>query len=302
MADASSHEESSSVLAGGLGSLVAADGYKLRYRRYRPSGEPKAAVLCIHGIQSHAGWYDLSCRHLSQQGLDVFFVDRRGSGMNTEDRGFCTGYGQLRDDLRRAVAHVRAMSPSKQVFLVAISWGAKLALATLKKFPTLVDGLTLVCPGIAAKIGPTFRERLQIGGSFVIWPRRPIRVPLTDPHLFTDSPEWQEFLRKDKRLLRMGTARLLMTSVFLDREIRGAAPSIQTPVVTFLAGRDRIIDNERVRQYVDGFKSTDKRVIEYPEAHHTLEFEPDPTPFFNDLTGWIHAHLAAEDAQQRRTG
>jgi hypothetical protein len=29
--------------------------------------------------------------------------------------------------------------------------------------------------------------------------------------------------------------------------------------------------------------------VEYPGAAHTLEFEPDPLPYFADLTNWIGA-------------
>lgn len=297
-----SMDERRPITAGGLGSLTAADGYLLRYRRYRPQGAARGAVVCLHGIQSHAGWYDASCRHLASQGFDVFFVDRRGSGMNTEDRGFCTGIRQLCDDVTRAVEHVRAHCPAAPVFLLAISWGAKLAAASLKRSPNLVDGLVLVTPGFAAKIGPTLRERLAIGSSFLLWPRRPIRVPLTEPTLFTDNPDWQEFLRQDKRLLRTGTARLLMTSVWLDRDLRAAPKSIRVPTVVFLAGRDRIIDNLRVRAYVDRFAAVDKTVIEYPAAHHTLEFEPDPQPYYRDLAEWLSARAPAGAERARRSG
>ena len=280
-------DEQRPMTVGGLGSFQAADGYTIRYRRYRAIAEPRAVVVCIHGIQSHAGWYDASCRHLSNQGFEVFFVDRRGSGMNNEDRGHCTGINQLTGDVVRAVEHAKKEAPGRPVFLVGISWGGKLAAATVKAHPTLVDGLALVCPGFFAKIGPTFRERMIIGGSFLIWPRRPVRVPLTEPYLFTDSFEWQEFLAQDRRLLRTGTVRLLMTSVFMDGVVRSAPKHIKIPTVTFLAGKDRIIDNDKVRAYVSRFASTDKQVIEYPSFHHTLEFESDPRPYFRDLSDWL---------------
>ena len=37
-------------------------------------------------------------------------------------------------------------------------------------------------------------------------------------------------------------------------------------------------------------------MIEYPEAHHTLEFEPDPTRYALDLIVWLEAHAAANVA------
>jgi alpha-beta hydrolase superfamily lysophospholipase len=59
------------------------------------------------------------------------------------------------------------------------------------------------------------------------------------------------------------------------------------PVLVLLAGQERIIRNEPTRRYVERFASADKTVIEYPEAHHTLEFEPDPERFIADLRQWL---------------
>jgi acylglycerol lipase len=58
-------------------------------------------------------------------------------------------------------------------------------------------------------------------------------------------------------------------------------------VLLMLAGRDRIIDNARTRAYVGSFASADRTIVEYSNAHHTLEFEPDPSPVFADLAGWL---------------
>ena len=54
-----------------------------------------------------------------------------------------------------------------------------------------------------------------------------------------------------------------------------------------LAGQDRIIDNRATRKFLEQIASPDKTVIEYPEAQHTLEFEPDRDQFIDDLLGWM---------------
>jgi alpha-beta hydrolase superfamily lysophospholipase len=56
-----------------------------------------------------------------------------------------------------------------------------------------------------------------------------------------------------------------------------------------LAGKDRIIDNAATRRFVEQFPTTDRSVIEYPNAHHTLEFEPGGPPFVDDLLTWLKA-------------
>jgi alpha-beta hydrolase superfamily lysophospholipase len=272
--------------------MAAGDGYRWAYRKYNTSAIPKARLICIHGIQSHAGWYEYSCRRLSQAGLEVYFVDRRGSGMNASARGDAPSFRRLLDDLAEFIQQLRqAPGGPGPIFMMAISWGGKLAVAFERRHPGLVDGLILACPGFFPVVGPTFRERLAI---LIARFRQPIRlfsVPLSDPELFTANPVRQRFIRHDTLSLRHATARLLVESVRLDAYVRGAGSRILIPVLLLLAGRDRIINNERTRRFVNGFASKDKQIIEYREAHHTLEFEADPERFIDDVRQWIERRL-----------
>ena len=77
----------------------ASDGYRWRYRWYLPPGIPRAHVACIHGIQSHGGWYEHSCQRLCEAGYSVCSLDRRGAGLNQEARGDAPSFRRLLDDL-----------------------------------------------------------------------------------------------------------------------------------------------------------------------------------------------------------
>jgi alpha-beta hydrolase superfamily lysophospholipase len=273
-------------------SFTAGDGYVWRYRRYRPAGPPRARVVCIHGIQSHAGWYEYSCTRLSRAGFAVSFLDRRGSGVNDQDRGDAPGFRRLLDDLAEFLrAETAANTEKLPVFLAAISWGGKLAVALQRRHPGLVDGLALLCPGFFARVKPPLGQRLTILGTRLVRPRKLFPVPLDDPGLFTATPRWQQFIREDPLGLRRATARLLIESVRLDGYLRIVPKHVRVPVLLLLAEHDRVIDNARTRRYVDKFPTADKEVIEYPGAHHTLEFEPDPDRFLGDLENWLRRHL-----------
>src|SRR5262249_24988795 len=112
-------------------------------------------------------------------------------------------------------------------------------------------------------------------------------VPLNDPELFTATPRWQQFFRDDPLRLREVTVRLMVESVRLGGYLRLVARSVQVPVLVLLAGNDRIIDNARTRRFVERFSTTDRTVIEYPGAHHTLEFEANPDGFIDDWVRWL---------------
>jgi alpha-beta hydrolase superfamily lysophospholipase len=270
-----------------LETWTASDGYRWRYRRYGVAGTPKGRVVALHGIQSHGGWYTASCRYLAEAGYAVDFLDRRGSGLNEEARGDAPGFRRLLADIAE---FLRAGSPA---FLAGISWGGKLAVALEQFHPGLTAGLLLLTPGLCPRIRPPGRQRLAIVWSRLVSPRRLFPIPLDDPELFTANPVRQAFIRDDPLSLRQATARFLVSSIHLDIVLRRAPLRIGLPVLLLLAGRDRIIDNARTRAYLERFATSDRQVIEYPKAHHTLEFEPDPTPVFADVLAWLERHRQA---------
>lgn len=280
-----------------LQSWTATDGYRWQYRRYPPAGIPRGQVVCLHGIQSHAGWYDYSCARLSLAGYKVFFLDRRGSGQNQQERGDTPSFRRLLDDVAEFLMSLQAERRTAPLFLLGISWGGKLAAALPYHSRGLIDGLVLICPGFCPRVRPPWTQRLAIAWARLARPRRMFPIPLNDPELFTATPRWQEFIRTDPLALRQATARLLVESVRLDRYLRRAQTYVQVPVLLLLAERDRIIDNRGTRNFVARFASTDKTVAEYAQAHHTLEFEPEPDRFVDDLLRWLDEHQLARDSR-----
>src|SRR5437588_4197213 len=122
-----------------LGAHTAGDGYRCSYRRYGPTGLERARVVCVHGIQSHAGWYGHSCRRWAAAGYDVFFLDRRGSGLNSTARGDTPSFRRLLDDVGEFLHDLRNKA-GLPLILVGISWGAKIAVGLARRHPGLLDG------------------------------------------------------------------------------------------------------------------------------------------------------------------
>jgi alpha-beta hydrolase superfamily lysophospholipase len=165
---------------------------------------------------------------------------------------------------------------------------------TSANHPDLVDGLALICPGLHPRVGVSLGERLRIARAFLLDRRKTFPIPLSDPALFTASPDGQRFIADDPLGLHEATAGLLAVSTFIDRRVRRARSGVTQPALLMLAGRDRIVDNARTLEYFRWLASADTSVIEYPEAHHTLEFEPDPSLYARDLIGWL-GRLQARD-------
>jgi alpha-beta hydrolase superfamily lysophospholipase len=265
----------------------AADGYRMHYRHWQPADTPRARVVILHGIQSHSGWYLHSSSRICAAGFEVFYLDRRGSGLNAEKRGHVDNLQVLLDDVVLFLSRVRIQEPRRPVILIGVSWGGKLATATAKEHPQMIDGLGLICPGLFPVVDPSIIQKVRIALARVYYRYRHFPIPLNDPELFTATPRWLEYLRTDPLSLHRATAALLVTSKQMDWFVRNAAEKISMPVLLMLAGKDRILDNARTRAYFEQFAGENKTLIEYPGANHTLEFEPDPEPFINDLIGWL---------------
>jgi alpha-beta hydrolase superfamily lysophospholipase len=274
--------------------FTASDGYRLQFRRWCAKGDrPLGYVVALHGIQSHSGWYGHSSSRLAEAGYDVWFLDRRGSGLNREARGDAPHEDRLLNDVAQFLQYVRSVrnreAPAGPVVLLAVSWGGKLAAVTTAKRPELVDALALLYPGICARVGTNWWQKMQLSLAKLAGIRdKRVRVPLDDPALFTADAHWQQFIREDPLALHEVTVSFLLANRELDR-LAGSAPErIRCPVLLMLAGSDRMIDNDATRRYLGRMSSSQRDVQEYAGAQHTLEFEPVRDRFISDVTGWLN--------------
>lgn len=265
--------------------FTTSDSYTFHLRRYAPPAAPLGRIVFLHGTRSHGGWYVGSCTKLAEAGYQVHFLDRRGAGLNTANRGDTPSFRRLIDDVAEYLTLLR-QQPTP-IALAGISWGGKVAAAVAAVRPDLVDRLLLLCPGFVPKVGPQFRDKLRIAFSRFTHPTRLFPVPLNDPELFTASPEWQQFLRDDPHGLVVATARFLFHSARLDLFLKRVAGNVTTPTLLLLAEHDRVIDNARTREYVKRFANAKIDAIEYAGSHHTLEFEPAGHPYLGDVLKWL---------------
>jgi len=275
---------------GEIHTFRATDGYCFYYRRFAPTGMPRARLVFLHGVRSHGGWYVRSSAAFAEAGFDVFFLDRRGAGINTAYRGDAPSFRRLIDDVAEFVQTLRTERAWLPVFVCGISWGGKLAVGLPYRKPGLVDGLVLLCPGLVPRVAPPLPRRLRIALASRLRPDNLFPVPLNEPELFTASAEWQKFIDADPYGLRRATARFLFNSFALDIYLKRAAKHATMPTFLALAEHDRIIDNARTRALVARFPGQ-TTVTEYAEAHHTLEFEPPSHPWITDTARWVSERI-----------
>ena len=259
------------------------DGRKLAARVWRID-DPIADVIYLHGIVSHSGWYESSCSHLANNGFQVHFLDRRGSGLNAQDRGDVDDWQTWISDVR---LYLEQLPHDRPRIILGISWGGILATCIARRHPDLLRGFGLICPGLFSHKSTNWAQKIGLRlGSLLGLRRMKVSIPLQDPALFTNSAEGQNYIAHDPLSLRKITIRYAVCNLGLLNEAIEAPEEIHLPVLLALASADPITDNLATRDFVDRLGHSDRTIVEYFGASHTLEFEQDPSQYFRDLTEW----------------
>jgi len=263
----------------------ARDGRRLAVRVWHGVEPPRARVVMLHGITSHGGWYHRSCRHLRDCGMEVHFLDRRGSGLNAVSRGDVNRYDTWLDDV---TTYLEQIGDDRPVVLCGISWGGKLAASVARRQAGLLRGLVLITPGLYSHFDPHLLQRLALR---ILTGRRMQRrrcaIPIRRGWLYTETPYWRDYVDNDPLSLREITYRFAQADVRLTKYARQGVSIIHTPTLMMLSGRDQVVINSRCRAFLSRSGAAHKTLIEYPNAVHTLEFEPDADRYFADLADWI---------------
>ncbi len=210
--------------------FTASDGYPFAVTVWPVSGSPvKGHVVVIHGVQSHGGWYHRLGRTLAAAGYITSFPDRRGSGANQRDRGDTPSPRRLNLDLAEWLSCVKAEQPELPLAIAGISWGGKLVVIAAARHPKLVGAMALICPGLHPRVGVSRLEQFKVFWAFLTNRRKTFEIPLSDPALFTASPEGQAFIAADPYSLRQATAGLLAASSFIDLLVKWSRRCVRQP-------------------------------------------------------------------------
>lgn len=254
------------------------------------AGAAPSALVYLHGIQSHSRWYDGSSRRLAEDArTTVYQLERRGSGIDkVHEPGHVERAEVWLEDVAAAAELARSETGADRVHLLGVSWGGKQALACAGHRPDLYRSLIMGAPGIIPQVDFALVNKLRVAKALAAGrATERFDIPLQDPGLFTGVPEKQRYIAEDPLSLREVTAGFLYESRRLDGMARRAARRVRTPTLLCLAGHERVIDNAATRRLISRMPADRLKILYYPDGHHTLEFDPDPEPYWRDLVRWV---------------
>lgn len=254
-------------------------GYRWR------TASPKASLVLLHGLQSHAQWFAEAAEELVARGISVYALDRRGSGSSPGERGHVADYRDWFDEIGEVVQIARAEGGGAPVHLVGHCFGANLAVGYALANPGSVASIVMLTPGFYVLPDYSLAEKLRIAAAGLLRPSRRFRVP-QDDELFTRDPEVLGWIRSDALGAKELTARCLLQINRMLGRLRKEAGSLREPVLVLEAGRDRLSDNRRNRELLERALGDRAQIVSF-DAEHFLLAEPRASEVLDELERWV---------------
>ncbi len=238
-------------------------------REWLPSGQVRGGVLCLHGMESHSGWFNDLAIQLNGLGWAVACCDRPGWGKSPGPCGHLESYKEF--VARTCVLASDARAKFGSVHLLGMSWGGMASLYFALRRGWLIDSLTLLAPGLAVRTGIPFFEKMRIASSILFNDRRAVFTPAFSVELFSDNAECREFIANDPYRIQKVTASFCLETLKMRDFIKNSVGKKSLPPAQcLLGGRDKMIDNDAVAALC---RKAGMEIAMLPEASHALALE-----------------------------
>ena len=292
-------------------SFTDADGIEVGYRRWRPSGDPSAVVLVLHGASEHGGRYDRFAQALVAEGWAVYAPDHRGHGLTSVStgrgiagpRGF-DGIVDDVDELRRLALGECGEVP---VLLFAHSMGSIIGLGYVQRYGANLAACVLSgSPGVAegmAEMAEMLRQAAEGGMADdpmdALAPFNEAFEPARTPYdwLSRDPAEVDKYIADpdcgDDLPLTYGfVAEMLRTAALTAPDNLAAIPKA-LPFLLVTGDQDPVSDGAaQVRQLEQRLRDQglDVDARYYGGARHEVLNETNRDEVTNDVVGFFRSH------------
>jgi alpha-beta hydrolase superfamily lysophospholipase len=256
---------------------------KITGRTWGSASECHAAVLLVHGLGAHSGWFEALARRLKIRQLFVASYDLVGFGKRIQEEYL--SLNQWLDDLVCVFAHLKSLVPDKPVYLLGNSMGAIVA---LKGCPIVrPSGLVLLSPGFEGH-PETFKldYRLKAIVKAVLSPNQEIALPY-DLSLVTSQKPVRDWLDNDPEKRFCVPGRMLLDLLGISQSLRWSRATITCPALMLTAGQDRLVDNGVNRRIFHRLSSPKKTTRLFESSMHDLTLEPVIDEVADGIAQWI---------------
>ena len=269
-------------------------GMRIHMRSWSPQGEPRAAVVICHGVNSHSGQHAWTAEQFIARGFAVFAVDLRGRGKSEGPRFYVEDVAEYVADLRGVILIAKERHPGLPVYLLGHSAGGVVSCTYALDHQHEIDGL--ICESFAFQVPAPGFVLSAIKGLSHIAPRLGVLTLRMED--FTRDPAALAALEADP-LTKDETqpAATVAALVRADERLHDSFGQITLPVLILHGTEDKATVCRGSEVFHEHAGSADKTLKIYQGHYHDLLNDLGKEEVLADIAGWIEARLA-ENAQR----
>lgn len=262
-----------------------------------PALEPKAALLCIHGLSLHRGTYEAFGREIAKAGIVAYAMDLRGFGQSKANtKTTSMDFDGCLADIKEMLAFIHKRHPGLPVVLLGESMGGAVALRAAALYPDLVSGLISSAPA---------RDRFSLGGESVLKvgsrvltggfgkPIKNVAAPVVKR--VSSKEEVRNRWKTDPLMRTDFSARELMQfNEFMSKNLDFAREIKNTPTLFIVGSHDKLIKPAGTWKIYERLATANKQIVISKSSEHLIFenglFNAEDISF---VRTWVNNNVAA---------
>ncbi|MEP7291017.1 MAG: lysophospholipase [Chloroflexota bacterium] len=269
---------------------VTRDGLNLYTEYTVPKGEPRAAVLLVHGYGEHSGRYQHVIERLVKSDYAVYAIDHRGHGKSEGVRAYCDTMDQFVDDLKLYFDRMKIAQLGKKCFVLGHSMGALISLAFTQRYQSEIDGL--IISGAPVNADANVSPALIAIGKVLnkIAPKLHL-LDTSSPGILSSDPEidirWASDPLTNKKPMRV---RLGVEMNNMAQQVRAHLADLRLPMLILHGADDKLVNPSGSQLAYEQVSSLDKTLKRYAGMRHEILNEVDKAIVMTDIVDWLDQH------------
>lgn len=267
-----------------------ARGFWLFARAWRPTRDPHAVLVIVHGLRDHSARYAPFAESLAQRGYAVYAFDHRGHGRSDGQGQMVDTFDDYVTDLASFVADVRQREPGRPIFLFGHSMGGAIATLYAETHDPDLAGLVLSAPALRHHVGDVDHAFLDLTSTLF-------------PYVGLLALEERDFTRDAQALADMqhdplvhhesGPARTAAELLSAIGRLRGWFDGVHVPLLVMHGDADRVTMPEGSQDLIDGATGTPDRTLWRCDGmFHDLLHEPEHGALADAIFGWLESRAS----------
>ncbi len=280
------------------GFAIAADGYFLPLRLWRPEGPARAVIVALHGFNDYSNAFATAGPAFAADGIVTYAYDQRGFGA-TLRRGIWPGSPTMVADLVTVAALVQERHPGLPLYLLGESMGGAVVMTalTLPRPPgsplAAVAGAVLVAPAVWGRETMALMPRAALWLTNALVPGIAMTAPRELNIRPSDNVEMMKALSRDPLVIKATRVDTINGLVELMGEALAAAPRFETPALVLYGAHEQVLPGAAVRRVLATLPPGRQRVAIYHDGWHMLLRDRQGDRVISDILSWLRTPGAA---------